>query len=71
LSINIVNQLSYRLINVIFAIVLVLGIVVSVVVFYKGDYIAKKTVELISQQIPTYDLLRKLNNSLIEKERFL
>ena len=50
---------------------LVLGIVVSGVVFYKGDFIAKKTVELISQQIPAYDLLRKLNNSLIEKERFL
>ena len=51
--------------------VLVLGIVFSGVVFYKGDYIAKKTVELISQQIPAYDLLRKLDNSLIEKERFL
>jgi EAL domain-containing protein (putative c-di-GMP-specific phosphodiesterase class I)/GGDEF domain-containing protein len=71
LSINIVNQLSHRLINVIFTIVLVLGILVSGVVFYNGDYIAKKTVELISQQIPAYDLLRKLNNSLIEKERFL
>jgi EAL domain-containing protein (putative c-di-GMP-specific phosphodiesterase class I)/GGDEF domain-containing protein/PAS domain-containing protein len=71
LSINIVNQLSHRLINVIFAIVLVLGIAVSGVVFYKGDFIAKKAVELISQQIPAYDLLRKLNNSLIEKERFL
>jgi EAL domain-containing protein (putative c-di-GMP-specific phosphodiesterase class I)/GGDEF domain-containing protein len=71
LSINIVNQLSHKLINVIFAIVLVLGIAVSGVVFYKGDYIAKKTVELISQQIPAYDLLRKLNNSFIEKERFL
>ena len=71
MPINIVNQLSHRLINVIFAIVLVLGIAVSGVVFYKGDYIAKKTVELISQQIPAYDLLRKLNNSLIEKERFL
>ena len=51
--------------------VLVLGIAFSGVVFYKGNYIAKKTVELISQQIPAYDLLRKLDNSLIEKERFL
>lgn len=71
MSINFVNQLSHRLINVIFAVVLILGIAVSSVVFYKGDYIAEKTVELISQQIPAYDLLRKLNNSLIEKERFL
>jgi EAL domain-containing protein (putative c-di-GMP-specific phosphodiesterase class I)/GGDEF domain-containing protein/PAS domain-containing protein len=71
LSINIVNQLSHKLINIIFAIVLVLGIAVSAVVFYKGDYIAKKTVELISQQVPAYDLLLKLNNSLIEQERFL
>ncbi|MFQ3189565.1 MAG: EAL domain-containing protein (putative c-di-GMP-specific phosphodiesterase class I)/GGDEF domain-containing protein [Paraglaciecola sp.] len=71
MSINFVNQLSHRLINVILAVVLILGIAVSSIVFYKGDYIAKKTVELISQQIPAYDLLRKLNNSLIEKERFL
>jgi len=71
LSIKIVNQRSHRLINVIFALVLVLGIAVSGMVFYKGDYIARKTVELIDQQVPAYDLLRKLNNSLIEKERFL
>jgi EAL domain-containing protein (putative c-di-GMP-specific phosphodiesterase class I)/GGDEF domain-containing protein/PAS domain-containing protein len=71
LSINIVNQLSHRLINVIFALVLVLGLAVSGVVFYKGDYIAKKTVELIAQQVPAYDLLRQLNNNLIENERFL
>lgn len=71
MSINIVNQLSHKRINVIFALVLVLGIAVSGVVYYKGDYIAKKTVELIAQQVPAYDLLSKLNNSLIEKERFL
>ncbi len=71
MSIKIVNQRSHRLINVIFALVLVLGIAVSGMVFYKGDYIARKTVELIDQQVPAYDLLRKLNNSLIEKERFL
>jgi EAL domain-containing protein (putative c-di-GMP-specific phosphodiesterase class I)/GGDEF domain-containing protein/PAS domain-containing protein len=71
LSINIVNQLSHRLINVIFSLVLILGIAVSGVVYYKADYIAKKTVELIAQQVPAYDLLSKLNNSLIEKERFL
>ena len=71
MSINIVNQRSHRLINIIFAIVLFLVIAVSSVVFYKSDYIANKTVELISQQIPAYDLLRKLNNTLIEKERFL
>jgi EAL domain-containing protein (putative c-di-GMP-specific phosphodiesterase class I)/GGDEF domain-containing protein/PAS domain-containing protein len=51
--------------------VLVLGIAVSGVVYYKGDYIAKKTDDLIAQQVPAYDLLRKLNNSLIEQERFL
>jgi EAL domain-containing protein (putative c-di-GMP-specific phosphodiesterase class I)/GGDEF domain-containing protein len=51
--------------------VLVLGITVSAVVFYKGDYIAKRTGELIGQQVPAYDLLSKLNSSLIEKERFL
>ena len=68
MSINIVNQRSHRLINIIFAIVLFLVIAVSSVVFYKSDYIANKTVELISQQIPAYDLLRKLNNTLIENE---
>lgn len=71
MSINIVNQLSLKRINVIFALVLVLGIAVSAVVYYKGDYIAKKTGDLIAQQVPAYDLLRKLNNSLIEQERFL
>jgi EAL domain-containing protein (putative c-di-GMP-specific phosphodiesterase class I)/GGDEF domain-containing protein len=71
LSINIVNQLSHRVINLIFALVLILGIAVSGVVYYKGDNIGKKTVELISQQVPAYDLLLKLNNSLIEQERFV
>lgn len=71
MQIKILNQRSHRLINVIFALVLVLGIAVSGVVYYKGDYIAKKTVELIAQEVPAYDLLRKLNNSLIEQERFL
>ena len=71
MSINIVNQLTHQRINVIFALVLILGIAVSSVVYYKGDYIAKKTVELIAQEVPTYDLLRKLNNSFIEQERFL
>lgn len=71
MSINIVNQLSHKRINVIFALVLVLGMAVSGVVYYKGDYIAKKTNDLIALQVPAYDLLRKLNNSLIEQERFL
>ena len=71
LSINIVSQLSQRLINVIFTLVLVLGITVSGVVYFNGDSIAKKTVNLISQEIPAHDLLRKLNNNLTEKERFL
>lgn len=71
MSINIVNQLTHKRINVIFALILVLGIAVSGVVYYKGDYIAKKTDNLIAQQVPAYDSLRKLNNSLIEKERFL
>ena len=48
-----------------------MGIVVSGVVYYKGNYIVKKTVELLAKEVPIYDLLRKLNNSLIEQERFL
>ena len=71
MNINIVNQRSYRLINVIFTLILVLGIAVSVLVYFKGDYIAKKTVDLIAQDVPAYDLLRKLNNNLIEQELFL
>ncbi|MBU3002020.1 putative bifunctional diguanylate cyclase/phosphodiesterase [Paraglaciecola arctica] len=71
MSINILNQPSNKLINLIFALVLVLGMAVSGVVFYKGENIAQKTVDLIAQQIPSYDLLSKLNGSLIEKERFL
>jgi EAL domain-containing protein (putative c-di-GMP-specific phosphodiesterase class I)/GGDEF domain-containing protein len=50
---------------------LFLGIVVSGVVYYKGNYIVKKTVELLAQEVPIYDLLRNLNNSLIEQERSL
>lgn len=71
LNINLVTQRSHRLINVIFTLILVLGIAVSVLVYYKGDYIAKKTVDLIAQDVPAYDLLRKLNNNLIEQELFL
>ncbi len=71
MSINLVSQLSHRLINIIFALVLVLGIVVSGVVYYKGELIAKKTISLIAQEVPAYNLLRKLTNNLIEKERFL
>lgn len=51
--------------------VLVLGITVSAVVFYNGDYITKRTGQLIGQQVPAYDLLTKFNSSLIENERFL
>lgn len=71
MSINIVNQRSHRLINVIFTLVIVLGVAVSGVVYFKGDYIANKTIDLIAQKVPAYDLLRKFNNSLIEQERFL
>ena len=46
-----------------------LVIAVSSVVFYKSDYIVIKTFELISQQIPAYDLLHQLNNTLIKQER--
>ena len=71
MSINIVNQRYHRLINVIIALVLVLGITVSGVVYYKGDFIANRTIKLIEQEVPAYDLLRKLNNGLIEQERLL
>lgn len=71
MSINIVNQRTHRLINVLFILVLLLGIVFSSVVFYKGDYIAKRTTDMIAQEVPAYDLLRKLNNSLIEQELYL
>ena len=71
MSINIINQLSHRLINVIFAIVLILVTVLSGVLYYKANFIAKKNVEVIAEQISVYDLLRKLDNNLIEKERFL
>ena len=71
MSINIVNQRSNALINIIFFAVLILGIVVSVVVYLKGDSIAEQTVTLIAEDVPTYDLLLKLNNTLIEQERHL
>lgn len=71
MSINIVNQRSNKLINTLFALVLVLGVGVSLAVYIKGDSIAAKTVNLINEEIPAYDLLLKLNNSLIENERFL
>ena len=71
MSINIVNQRSHRLINILFILVLLLGIAVSSVVFYKGDYIAKRTTDMIAQEVPSYDLLRKLDNSLIEQELYL
>ncbi len=71
MSINLINQRTHRLINIIFFLVLILGMAVSSMVFYKGDYIAEKTTHMIAQEVPTYDLLRKLNNNLIEQELFL
>lgn len=71
MSINIIYQRYNALINIIFFAVLILGIVVSVVVYLKGASIAEKTVTLIAEDVPTYDSLRKLNNTLIEHERYL
>ena len=71
MQIKTVNQRSHALINIIFSLVLALGVIVTAVVYFNGDSIAEKTITLISEDIPTYDLLHKLDNHLIEQERFL
>jgi hypothetical protein len=51
--------------------VLILVTILNGVLYYKANFIAKKNVELIAEQISVYDLLRQLDNNLIEKEHFL
>jgi EAL domain-containing protein (putative c-di-GMP-specific phosphodiesterase class I)/GGDEF domain-containing protein len=48
MSINILNRRSLALINIIFSVVLILGIGVSAAVYFKGESFAEKIVALIS-----------------------
>ncbi|MEO9943943.1 bifunctional diguanylate cyclase/phosphodiesterase [Paraglaciecola sp.] len=69
--VNAANQRSNFLVNVLFSLVLTLGVVVIAVVYFYGESIAEKTTNLISDDLPTYDLLHKLEKGLIEQERYL
>lgn len=71
MSIKIVNQRSNALINIVFFAVIIFGIVASVAVYFKGDVIAEKTITLIAKDMPAYELIRQLNNTLIEQELHL
>ncbi len=66
-----INKPSNTFINVIFAVILLLGLLISGVIYYTGNNIAKNTRGLITQTLPVYDLLLELNNNIIEQERFL
>ncbi|MFT2091253.1 EAL domain-containing protein [Paraglaciecola sp. 2405UD69-4] len=68
---NIFHQVSRTLVNVILIVVFTLGVVVTAVVYFKGESIAEHTAELISQDMPTYDQLYKLDNYIVEQERLL
>ncbi|MEP0355852.1 bifunctional diguanylate cyclase/phosphodiesterase [Paraglaciecola sp.] len=68
---NIFNQGSQTLVNIIFAVVLTLGLFVTASVYLKGNNIAENTQHLATEYISTYKLLNELNNYLIEQERFL
>ncbi|MGJ8678873.1 EAL domain-containing protein [Paraglaciecola sp.] len=65
------NKPSHSYINIIFVVILLLGVLISGFIYYTGNQIADNTKGLITQKLPTYDLLRELNNSVIEQERFL
>jgi EAL domain-containing protein (putative c-di-GMP-specific phosphodiesterase class I)/GGDEF domain-containing protein len=62
---------SQTFVNITMAVVMLLGLLTSVVIYHTGNSIAAKTQGLITQKLPTYDLLRQLNNDVIEQERFL
>ncbi|WP_158968274.1 bifunctional diguanylate cyclase/phosphodiesterase [Paraglaciecola sp. L3A3] len=68
---NITNKPSFTLINFIFVLIFILGVLVSGFIFYTGDQIVENTRGLITKKLPTYDLLREINNSITEQERFL
>jgi EAL domain-containing protein (putative c-di-GMP-specific phosphodiesterase class I)/GGDEF domain-containing protein len=58
-------------VNYIFALTLVIGVAFSSLVYWRGIEVASKTRELITEEIPSYELLRTLSNSMTEQERIL
>ena len=62
---------TQRKAQLIFALIIGLGVVLSLVVYFATNQVEKTTVTLINQQIPKYQLLRQLHGSLIEQERLL
>ncbi|TDF41866.1 GGDEF domain-containing protein [Alteromonadaceae bacterium M269] len=58
-------------INVIFALTLVIGVVFSSLVYWRGVEVSSMTNELITEEIPNYELLRSLANNMTEQERIL
>ena len=58
-------------VNYIFALTLVIGIAFSSLVYWQGTEVSSKTQALITEEIPNYELLRTLSNSLTEQERIL
>lgn len=65
------NKPSHSYINIIFVVILLLGVLISGFIYHTGNQIAENTRGLITQKLPTYDLLRELDNSVVEQERFL
>ncbi|MCF2950345.1 EAL domain-containing protein [Paraglaciecola aquimarina] len=65
------NKPSHSYINIIFVVILLLGVVISGFIYHTGNQIADNTKGLLTQKLPTYDLLREFNNNLTEQERFL
>jgi EAL domain-containing protein (putative c-di-GMP-specific phosphodiesterase class I)/GGDEF domain-containing protein len=58
-------------VNYIFALTLVIGIAFSSLVYWRGNKVSSMTNELITEEIPKYELLRALANNMTEQERVL
>lgn len=58
-------------VNLIFAVVFVLGIAISSLVYLRSENIIEFTLELVETQIPHYDSFQKFHAALTEQERYL
>lgn len=51
--------------------IMILGLVITLTVYLRGNEISKTTARLIEYDVPKYDLVRRIQTQLIEEERIL
>lgn len=60
-----------RSINLLFVLIIALGVGISTVVYVRGDKITQITLELVDKEIPTFELFERLDASMVQQERYL